>query len=545
MPIYTIETPTGQRLKIEAPDEATALRGAQEWKPPALPEPKNQSRLGMVDEAMPEGQQPNIGRKGMMKPGDIVPTDVTGQAAQGMTFNLGDEAVAGMGAPLDVAVNKLTGEGPTSLGESYDQIRAFQAAQNARTREEKPYASTAAELTGGLATAPAMVGKAVEGGNLLTKTAKGAATGAAMGGLSGFGSGGESLAGRQAAARSGAASGTIVGTIVPPLASSAGKLVQSASRLGQLGREVGDFGSDKLRAASNAAYEAADQGVGKLKMTRDHLLKLSRQFNETAQKQGLGGAFSEVVTPDYAKSSQRLGAFNKIADEVSKGLRPPPTFGELERLRQGLRGAVTESVTPQGNLTKDGQLASEFIDRIDEMIDATPFKKARNAYKLMRKTEIIEDAFNAAKNATGANYTQAGFETAIRQQFRRIANSKNFERQFTKAEQEAILAVVRPGKIENALRKLGFLAPKGGLSTMFTVGMTFANPFIGAPLAAAGLAGKYGSSAMALKNANKVGNMVANGGVMPQLPAPTTRTRDFLTAAPFGLIPYGASQYGQ
>jgi len=31
MPIYTIGTPEGRKLRIEAPDEATALRGAQEW----------------------------------------------------------------------------------------------------------------------------------------------------------------------------------------------------------------------------------------------------------------------------------------------------------------------------------------------------------------------------------------------------------------------------------------------------------------------------------------------------------------------------------
>lgn len=31
MPIFTIETPTGQKLRIEAPDEQTALRGAQEY----------------------------------------------------------------------------------------------------------------------------------------------------------------------------------------------------------------------------------------------------------------------------------------------------------------------------------------------------------------------------------------------------------------------------------------------------------------------------------------------------------------------------------
>jgi hypothetical protein len=31
MPIYTIETPNGKRLRIEAADEAAAMTGAQQW----------------------------------------------------------------------------------------------------------------------------------------------------------------------------------------------------------------------------------------------------------------------------------------------------------------------------------------------------------------------------------------------------------------------------------------------------------------------------------------------------------------------------------
>jgi hypothetical protein len=529
----------------------------------AIPDAKNQSRLGAdqssplikgdmqpdfmgaADEAMTGRQPTNIGIKGDMRAGDRIKPDLTDEASKGLTFDIGDEIIAGGMTPVEMLFNKATGKGPTAPGEAYQQLRAKQNAREAATWEQHPYLAPAAKLAGGLATAPAVAGKAVQSGNLLSKTVRGGATGGTMGAASGFGSGGESLEDRLGGAETGAVGGAFIGSALPPVASTIGKTVQGVSNLGTKASELGDFGGEELAKKSKAAYEAADRGVGTLKMTRDHVLKLRRSFNDVAKDRGIGGAFSEVIAPDYAKSSQRLAAFNKIANDVNKGLRPPPTFGELERLRQGLRGAVTEAVTPQGHLTKDGELASRFIDSIDEMIDTTPFKDARNAYKLMRKTEIIEDAFNAAKNATGSNYTQAGFETAIRQQFRRIAGHKNFERQFSKSEQEAILAVVRPGKLETALKRLGFLAPKGAISSMFTAGMTYANPFIGVPLAAAGLAGKHGSTAMAINSAQKAGKMVANGGTLPQLPPPTTKTRDFLTAAPFGLIPYGYGQNGQ
>lgn len=514
---------------------AAARMRLQQQQP--LPEPKNQSRLGMVEEAMLEGQPMNIGAKGDMRAGDRVQPDLATSAARGATFNLGDEAVAGMMTPIEMLA------GGHGASDAYSNIRARQNAQQAATRDKYPKGDVAAELAGGLASTPKLIGKALEGGTVAEKAMRGFATGGAMGGASAFGSGGESLEDRLNATETGVLTGAGIGTALPGAGALAGKIGQSVSKLGQRASEFGEFGSDKLRAASEAAYEAADKGVGKVRTAigpNGHLMRLSRSFNETAKNKGLGGAFSEVIAPDFPKSSQRLAAFNKIADDVSKGLRPPPTFGEIERLRQGLRKAVTESVTPQGNLTKDGELASEFIDKIDEMIDATPFKDARAAYRLLRKTEIIEDAFNAAKNATGSNYTQAGFETAIRQQFRKIAQSKNFNATFTKAEREAIMAVVRPGKLEKSLKRLGFLAPRGGISTMFTAGMTIANPFIGVPMAAAGLAGKYGSTAMALGNAQKAGRMVANGGTMPpQLPPPPQSNR---FQAPFGLIPYFAGQ---
>lgn len=192
----------------------------------ALPEPKNQSRLGMVEEAMPEGQAPNIGLKGEMRPDDRVQPDLTNQAARAATFDLGDEAVAGMMLPIERTVNAISGEGPTDPSEIWQQLRAKQNAQQAATNEQMPGLSTAASVAGGLATAPAQIGRVIQGGNLLTKTGRGAMAGAGMGAAIGFGSGGEGLEQRQEGAQSGALGGGIVGAVVPPAASAAGKLVQ-------------------------------------------------------------------------------------------------------------------------------------------------------------------------------------------------------------------------------------------------------------------------------------------------------------------------------
>jgi hypothetical protein len=128
--------------------------------------------------------EPNIAHKGDKKPGDKVPVDLNAPAVQGMTFQYGDEAAAHARAAQDT----ILGEGPNSYDERYQQSKAYLDAQLARTREEHPIASTAAEIGGALATpglggAKAVVtaGKIAARGGKLAKATAELGTGAAVG----------------------------------------------------------------------------------------------------------------------------------------------------------------------------------------------------------------------------------------------------------------------------------------------------------------------------------------------------------------------------
>lgn len=50
MPVFTLQSPDGRKIKIEAADEATAMRGAQEWSSSAPPKAKRGGLGGVVDE---------------------------------------------------------------------------------------------------------------------------------------------------------------------------------------------------------------------------------------------------------------------------------------------------------------------------------------------------------------------------------------------------------------------------------------------------------------------------------------------------------------
>lgn len=247
---------------------------------------------------------PNIGAKGAMRPGDVVPTDVTGQAGQAMTFNLGDEAVAGMRVPVDMAVNAATGQGPTDPGEVWQQIRAFQNAQNARTQEQKPIASTIAGVTGALATAPAVAGKALQGGNLLTKSGKAALTGAAMGGAAGFGAG-EGLDDRISGAATGAGTGAAIGAVLPSAGVVAGQAYRGA-------RTLGRAATAPLRSLADKETFAAGKVAEALK--RDQMTP-ERLAGRLASNQAVKG---DLVAADVAgKNTQSLlRAANNVPSEA-------------------------------------------------------------------------------------------------------------------------------------------------------------------------------------------------------------------------------------
>jgi hypothetical protein len=271
---------------------------------------------------------------------------------------------------------------------------------------------------------------------------------------------------------------------------------------------------DELRRLKDVAYDAADSGIGKVRMTRTHVEGLQRGVNDAATKGGIGGPLDSTVRGLYSRSVNVIDDLNKLGKEVRGGRVPPPTFGELEKMRQVLRKVANEAVDQKGNITSDGHLATEFIDKIDDLMEKTPFVKARQAHQTLRKAEDIEDALFRAEMGAGANFNQAGLETALRQQFRSMAvqlNKKNW-RGWTEAEKDAILKVVQGGPMQNLTRLAGAMSPKGGLSqTLFTL-MGIANPAVAAPLAIGTTLARKSAQKQTIKNARLADALVRSGG---------------------------------
>jgi hypothetical protein len=240
MPIYTIETPSGKRLKIEAADESTAMRGAQEWESQQTAQPANPFEGKSEDEArafistLPEDKKADAYNT-------WADTYVAKEREQGGIGQAIDSGVRGLargtliGSWLDEANALTSGVGAALTGGSYDdaynETVAYQRAKDRAFDKENPYTSTGLQIAGGLgsavAAAPFVLGGS--GASLGSNIVSGAKAGATAGGVYGAGLGEESLGSRAYEGAKGAVLGGAIGGVAPVVAAGVGNATRYLS----------------------------------------------------------------------------------------------------------------------------------------------------------------------------------------------------------------------------------------------------------------------------------------------------------------------------
>lgn len=289
MPIYKIGTPDGRTLRIEAPNEAEALRGAQEWggqqqQAPAQPSaPTSQVGTPSAPTINVGGRQLSIDEYRALPPEErqALQQQITQQnpsatiGPQRPQPNMVQDAVGAGATMLDSAIYGVPVAGPAIrgagdfiasstigglTGQSREDVQG-QINQNRQGLQERfPLTTTTSEISGAIA--PMIVGGGIPtvaewlgatGTNLLTRTAASAASGGVISGL-------------DTAVRGGApgdiAQNTLIGAGVGAAVPGLGAAASAAGR--GIGNMVNTFrgatGSvDELAGSRLAAARQADQ----------------------------------------------------------------------------------------------------------------------------------------------------------------------------------------------------------------------------------------------------------------------------------------------
>lgn len=243
---------------------------------------------------------------------------------QGASLGASDEIVSGALAPVEAAVNLVRGEGPTGLGEAYQQNKARMDRDRALYEEEHPNKALAAEVAGGLLTAgggakfiaaaPSITGKAVRSG----------VVGGTMGGAQGFAGTDGDLTDRAEGAVIGAGTGAAVGTVLPPVFAVSKALYRGVTA--------------PIRSLANKETFAANkvvEALGRDKMTPE------RVGARLASNSGLKG---DLAVADVAgnNTGNLLRAASNVPSEARTGLIQQLEYRQakqLSRLQEDIGGA--------------------------------------------------------------------------------------------------------------------------------------------------------------------------------------------------------------
>lgn len=510
MPIYTIGTPDGRKLKIDAPDEATALRGAEEWSAanaaPVAPVEAEPVAPAPV-EAAPVAE-PNM----LDRIGQSIGSTFTGMA-QGATMGAYDELASALGAPIKGIENLATGQDSINgagdilpfLGRSFLSAQQGQQALTNQAYEQAPIAAAAGDVAGALG-----VGLLSGGSNVINvakptiagMAARGGVEGALMGAGSGY-SGAEdpSLGGRLQSAAGGAALGGAIGAATGGVAG--GLMSRAQTNAVPTVQELADEAGALYSAARASGVTASPQMTTGIADTIDGIARAENVILPSGK-----------VNNTYPKISGVLNIFDEYRGQ-------PIDVGQMQSIRRSLQDAA-KSLDP-GERRVGTIMLSEFDDFATGV--APELAEASNLYWRSKLGETIEEAVDLATNRS-SQYSQSGMENALRTQFRQL-NAKIIKGQLRGvptelAEQIRLVADGSP--IQNFARGVGKFAVRGPVSgvipTLAGTGGFAAGGPVGAAIGAGAVAlpgeiGRRAAEAMSIRNASVASALARQGGALP------------------------------
>lgn len=383
-------------------------------------------------------------------------------AAQGVTFGWGDEIAGAL------------------LGE---RTAARARAMIEASKRDRPGMTMTGEIAGAMS-----VPIPVKGGATLKEVVKeGAKLGAKVGALYGAGTSEGGVIERLQGGLEGAVTGGLFGAAAPVAVNFGTKAFR---RVFKASAERPSL--ESLKAAKTVAYDAVDKSGEKF--GPDDLKALA----QTAAGRMDDLNYLPEVDTTTAAMLKRLDLIS--AKEL--------TIGQIDKFRQ--------SVWTRYNATKEQGLL-EIIDSIDEMVAGRTstselLDAARLANARFKKAELLDLAFQKAKDQTASTGSGGNVLNKMKQAVTSIINNPKQAKWFSRAEIDTMRGFVEGTTTQNLLRLAGKLSPSGnGLMTALNLGAVSANPSLLAVSALASGA-KAVSDNSVERGAQRLIGMVGGGG---------------------------------
>lgn len=274
---------------------------------------------------------------------------------------------------------------------------------------------------------------------------------------------------------------------------------------------------DEIKVARKAAYDVADKGGAVVSQG-----SLGRMLQDM---------HVEMAPKYFAKDThpQAFKAFRELTEEASKG---HVDLGRLFKMR-GRMGVLSGAA---GTAKQDADMLRTMRGVFDRHVtgmqpvrdviagDMKAIKAFREGSSLYRREQGLKTIERLVENAktSAPTYTAAGFDTALRNQFKTLVKNERQMRFFTKAEQDALKQIARGGKVANTMRQLSRFAPQ---NILYTLLMANIHPALTAG-SVAGAGARVAASGLTKRNLELARHLVATGRPVP------VNLRRYLDAAP-------------
>jgi hypothetical protein len=321
------------------------------------------------------------------------------------------------------------------------------------------------------------------------------------------------------------AAGSLAGGITA--AKTGARVADIAERTAAAGRRMAtnsNISSEALRQRAAAAFDATDaSGV-------IYDAPALSSMAQTARQDLARGKF-DPTSPRYTAVNAALAR----VDDVAQG---PQSIGNLHSLRQDLNFYLKEAGPDEA------RLIGNIVDNLDDFVAnprnatfASPadaasasntLKGAISDWSKLSKSSQIEDLVERASRVEGAP-----FASALRTQFRTLANNPARMRRFDEAERETIKAIASGATESATLKLVSQLAPSLQLRDIARTGASAATAAAGmytgsvpllltaAGMTSAGLAARGGRNMLAGQEANALAAAMRRGDVRAPVIIPT------------------------
>ena len=313
------------------------------------------------------------------------------------------------------------------------------------------------------------------------------------------------------------AAGSLVGGIAA--AKTGARVAETVERAVDAGRRMAtnaNISSEALRERARAAFDATDaSGV---------------VYDAPALSQMAQTLRSDLVKTKYDPTSPRYTAVNEALARVDQVARGSQSIGNLHSLRQDLRFYAKNAGPDEARLidqaidTLDDFVASPknvtFASAADVTGASSTLKGAISDWSKLIKSDQIETLIERASRVQNTP-----FASAIRTQFKTLADNPARLRRFNEAEQEAIKAIASGANESTTLKLISQLAPSlqlrdiartGAAATTAAAGMyTGSVPLMltAAGMTGAGLAARGARNALSYQDVNALAAAMRRGDV--------------------------------